>query len=150
MDAHTGEIIWEYKFENVAYNESVSGGVLSSPILGKQGTSMEGMIIYSVARTPSASKGMLVALDTQTGELIWEQELRYYAWSSPVAVYTDDGTGYFVQCDSQGKVALHEGLTGNVLNYVEIGFNIEASPAVFENTVVVGTRGGHVISFDLA
>lgn len=149
LDARTGEILWEYKFENVAYNESVSGGILGSPILGKPGTTLENMIIYSVARTPSASRGTLVALDTETGDLIWSHELQYYAWSSPVALYTDDGTGYFILCDSHGKVALRDGATGNILNSYEIGSNIEASPAVFENTVVVGSRGGYVYGFTL-
>ena len=33
---------------------------------------------------------------------------------------------------------------GNTLSKVNLGTNIEASPAVFNNTLVVGTRGGHV------
>jgi hypothetical protein len=33
---------------------------------------------------------------------------------------------------------------GNTLSTVNLGTNIEASPAVYENTLVVGTRGGLV------
>jgi hypothetical protein len=33
---------------------------------------------------------------------------------------------------------------GATLSSISLGSNIEASPAVFENTLVVGTRGGLV------
>lgn len=140
LDANTGEIVWERKFTNVAYNERVSGGVLSSPILGKKGTELEGLIIYPIARTPSAGAGTIVALNTQTGETVWEVVNRNYHWSSPVAVYSNDGKAYFILCDSAGKATLYNA-AGEALNYVSLGSNTEASPAVFENTLVVGTRG---------
>lgn len=149
LDARTGEILWEYTLDKVTSSATIAGGVHSSPILGKPGTTLEGMIIYCIARTPRADRGTMIALDTETGEVIWEQELPNYTLSSPVAVYTDDGVGYFVLCDSQGKVALHDGATGNILNSNEIGSPIEASPAVFENTVIVGSRGEYVYGFSL-
>lgn len=140
LDASTGEIVWERKFTNVTYNERVSGGVLSSPILGKKGTELEGLIIYPIARTPSAGSGTIVALNTRTGETVWEVVNKNYHWSSPVAVYSNDGKAYFILCDSAGKATLYSA-TGEVLSYVTLGSNTEASPAVFENTLVVGTRG---------
>ncbi len=144
LDAATGEIIWEKKYTDIVYNERVSGGVLSSPILGKKGTDMEGLVIYSIARTPTAGAGTLVALDTDTGEIVWEVKLKNYCWSSPVAVYTPEGKGYFIQCSSAGKATLYEGATGTEYGSVALGSNVEASPAVFENTLVVGTRGQKV------
>ena len=33
-----------------------------------------------------------------------------------------------------------EGTTGKILDTINLGGNIEASPAVFGNTIVVGTR----------
>lgn len=144
LDAATGEIIWEKEYTGVAYNEAVSGGILSSPVLGKKGTDMEGLIIYSVARTPTTGGGTLVALDTETGEVVWENKLRNYCWSSPVAVYTAENKGYFIQCNSAGVATLYEGKTGTALGTISLGSNIEASPAVFENTLVVGTRGSRV------
>lgn len=146
LDAATGEIIWEKAYTGVAYNSSVSGGILSSPVLGKEGTDLEGMIIYSISRTPTAGGGTLVALDTDTGEVVWEKQLRYYAWSSPVALYTEEGKSYFVLCDSAGKATLFAGATGEELANVSLGSNVEASPAVFENTIVVGTRGQQVFA----
>ena len=149
LDAATGEIIWEKVFRNVAFNSSVSGGVLSSPLLGKAGTDMEGLIIYSIARTPTTYGGTLVALNTQTGETVWEKELSNYTWSSPTGIYTEDGTAYFVLCDSTGKALLYHGATGELLSTVSLGSNVEASPIVFENTIVVGTRGQRVFGLSI-
>ena len=140
LNANTGEIVWERKFTDVAYNERVSGGVLSSPLLGKKGTELEGLIIYPIARTPSVSSGTIVALNTETGETVWEVVNRNYHWSSPVAVYGSDGKAHFILCDSAGKATLYNA-AGEVINTLSLGSNIEASPAVFENTLVVGTRG---------
>ena len=64
----------------------------------------------------------------------------YYTWSSPVALYTADGTAYVVVCDTAGKARLLDGATGQVYSTVDLGGLIEASPAAYENTLVVGTR----------
>ena len=140
LNAQTGDIVWERSF-NCHTVSGVSGGVQSTPLLGKPGTDIAGLIIYSVARTPSVKSGVLVALDTETGEVVWQYDMTEYTWSSPTAVYTDDNKAYVVICDSAGKAALLEGATGTVLDTVSLGSNVEASPAIFEDTVVVGTRG---------
>ncbi|MBR7122027.1 MAG: PQQ-binding-like beta-propeller repeat protein [Oscillospiraceae bacterium] len=150
LDAATGEILWEVKYNDVAFNDAVSGGVLSSPLLGKKGTNMEGLIIFTIARTPTSYGGILVALDTQTGEKVWEKTLKRYAWSSPTGVYTEDGKGYFILCDSAGNVSLYNGATGEVVNQINLGSNIEASPAVFEDMLVVGTRGQKVCGIKIS
>ena len=140
LNAKTGEIVWEYKYDCHTVS-GVSGGVQSTPLLGKDGTDLEGLIFYSIARTPNAYNGVLVALDTETGEVVWEKSMDNYTWSSPTAVYGESGKSYIVICDSVGNVSLLEGSTGKVLSTVNIGSNVEASPAVFGNIVVVGTRG---------
>lgn len=140
LNAKTGEIVWEYKYDCHTVS-GVSGGVQSTPLLGKEGTDTEGLIFYTIARTPNAYNGVLVALDTKTGSVKWSKSMDNYTWSSPTAVYTDSGKTYIILCDSLGNVSLVEGTTGNVLSTINIGSNIEASPAVFGNIVVVGTRG---------
>ena len=144
LDAQNGNIIWSKEYTDIIYDKNVSGGVLSSPVLGKEGTDLEDLIIYSIAKVPQAWEGILVALNTETGEVVWEQTMPNYCWSSPVAVYTEDGKGYIVICDSAGRTTLRKGTTGEVLSTLSLGSNIEASPAVFENTYVVGTRGQKV------
>ena len=140
INAKTGEIVWEYKYDCHTVS-GVSGGVQSTPLLGKAGTDTEGLIFYTIARTPNAYNGVMVALDTKTGTPKWTLPMGNYTWSSPTAVYTDAGKTYIVLCDSTGTVSLVDGISGNILSSVNLGSNIEASPAVFGNKIVVGTRG---------
>ena len=81
-----------------------------------------------------------------SGEILWETELDNYMWSSPVDFYDEEGNGYIIQCDSAGNMFLMDGITGRILDKVNLGSNIESSPAIFNNKVVVATRGGLVCS----
>ena len=144
INASTGEFVWTKTYDNVVYDYDVSGGALSSPVLGKAGTDLEGLVIFSIAKTPSAWSGTLVALDTENGNVVWEKSMGNYAWSSPVSIYTDSGKGYIVIGDAAGYIYLIEGATGKILYTESLGSNIEASPVVFNNKLVVGTRGCQV------
>ena len=144
LEASTGKKVWEKCFEGINYDKMVSGGVLGSPVLGKYGTNLEGLIIYPIAKINGYSKGLLVALDTETGEVVWEETMSRYTWSSPVALYDDNGDGYLIVCDSGGNVKFINGKTGETLNSINLGSNIEASPAVFNDMLVIGTRGQKV------
>lgn len=138
LDAVTGEIVWQVPY-NVHTVSGVSGGVQSSPVLGKPGTDLEGMVFYAIARTDTKNSGTLVALDTETGEEKWALDMEHYPWSSPVAIYDENGKGYLVQCDSYGDAQLIDS-SGNVVDTLFLGGNTEASPAAFHNMIVVGTR----------
>lgn len=138
LNAITGEIVWQKPY-NVHTVSGVSGGVQSTPLLGKPGTDLEGMIIYTIARTPEEYSGIMVALDTKTGTELWRMDMTNYAWSSPVAVYEEDGSAYIVVCDSMGYAMLVDA-RGNLLYTISLGGLIEASPAVYEDMLVVGTR----------
>ncbi len=149
LSATTGEILWERSYGDVVYNKDVSGGALSSPLLGKKGTELEGMIFFHIAKTPSEYRGVTVALDTKTGDVLWEKEGKY-CWSSPVAVYSEDGKAYVVQFDSVGNANFMEGKTGRVLSSIQTGYNVEASPAVFNDMLVVGSRGQKVYGIKIS
>lgn len=148
LDAATGEIVWEKRYDCHTV-DGVSGGVQSTPLLGKAGTELEGMILYTIARTPNLDDGALVAFDTQTGDVVWEMYMTNYTWSSPVAFYTESGEAYVAVGDSAGNMFLLDGGTGEVLQTLPMGANVEASPAVFEDTLVVGTRGMRVLALKL-
>lgn len=150
IDAATGEYVWEVSFDNIYFDKSVSGGVLSSPVLGKKGTELEGLVIFSISRTPSYSSGLLVALDTASGEIVWQTDLSLYCWSSPVAIYNEAGEAKLLLCDSGGNVMMINGLTGEIITSVNIGSNVEASPAVFNDILVVGTRGMQVCGIEIS
>lgn len=141
LNANTGEIVWKVSYSGIPYDKGVSGGVLSSVAIGKKGSDMEGLVIFSIGKT-GGWKGTLVALNTETGEKVWEKTLSNYCWSSPVIIYNDNDKGYLLQCDSTGKVFLMDGKTGEKLTEIGLGSNIEASPAVYNDMMVVGTRGG--------
>lgn len=143
LDASNGSTVWERAVSNIPYDKNVSGGVLSSPLLGKAGTDLEGKIIFSVSKTPNAVKGLLLCLDTKTGESVWEKSLSHYCWSSPVAFYTAQNKAYIALGDSTGTISLMDA-NGDVLHTVSLGANIEASPVVFENYLVVGTRASKI------
>ena len=138
IDAVTGEVVWDAPY-NVYTYEGVSGGVQATAVLGQN--SINDLIIIPIARTPTMSAGCLVALDKETGKEVWNYSMNNYAWSSPVAVYDEVGNAYIIQCDSAGNMVLLDGKTGTELDKVNLGSNIEATPAVYGNTVVVGTRG---------
>jgi outer membrane protein assembly factor BamB len=139
LNALTGEIVWEKAF-NVHTVDGISGGIQSTALLGKAGSSIENLVIYTVSRTPDKKTGVMVALDTATGKEVWSMSMDYYTWSSPVALYNADGTAYIVVCDTAGKAKLVDGTTGQVLSSLDLGGLVEASPAAYENTLVVGTR----------
>jgi len=138
LNALTGEILWEVPYD-VHTVDGVSGGVQSTPLLGKPGTALEGLVIFTVARTPNVYSGVMVALDTETGEAVWTLPMNNYAWSSPVAVYEEDGNGYVIVCDSGGYMMLVNA-EGQLLYTIGLGGNIEATPVVYEDMIVVGTR----------
>lgn len=144
LDASTGAIVWEKCFDGVHYNKNVSGGVLGSPVLGKAGTDLEGLILYPIGKTPDPYSGILVALDTATGEVKWQKNMDNYCWSSPVALYDDTGKAYVILCDSSGNVHMISGADGKTITTTSVGSNVEASPIVFNDMMVVGTRGQQV------
>ena len=73
-----------------------------------------------------------------------------YAWSSPVLVYDEAGKAYLVQGDSEGVLHLLEAKTGKHLDSISLGANIEASPAVVGDMLVVGTRGMQIFGVRLS
>lgn len=162
IDGLTGRILWTTPF--TVYTEiggNVDGGILASPILGREGTTMEGLIIYtvsSVIQEDGSRTALVVALDKDTGDIVWQVDMENDGWTpaSPVPVYTADGQGYIVQCLFQGTIKLIrvDGAAENGASVVdsinvseEFGTDepnsFEATPAVFGNTIVVGSRSGH-------
>ncbi|MGI5849264.1 MAG: PQQ-binding-like beta-propeller repeat protein [Christensenellales bacterium] len=147
LNGITGEIIWEVPFTTVpGYPD---GGILASPVLGNDGTSMAGLIIYNITKEKKgdSSTSRVVALDKETGKLRWEYDMGVAGWSpsSPVPVYTAEGKGYIVQCTIKGNVALIDGATGKAVDVLNVGEeNFEATPAIYGNTIVVGSRSDHI------
>ncbi len=139
FNAATGEVIWQRSYPCHTVS-GVSGGVQSTALLGEN--KLSDLVYFTIARTGSEKKGRLVALNKKTGGEVWSCEMSDYTWSSPIALYDSAGNGYVIVCDSTGNMYMVDGLTGELYDTTNLGGdNIEASPAAFENTIVVGTRG---------
>lgn len=137
IDAETGEIVWRTDYTCYTVQD-LSGGVQGTIAVGKN--KLSDIIFVPIARTPGASSGTLAALKKDTGEVVWERETSMYSWSSPVDFYDADGNGYLLYCNSGFNMFLIDGKTGEQLDYMNLGGNIEASPAMYGNYAVVGTR----------
>ena len=139
LDASCGELLWEHKYPCL-HDPDVNGGVLATPVVGMG--DLSGYVFFWIAKVRGMDGGgVLACFDKYTGEIAWENIMPFYGWSSPVALYKEDGTGYLVVCDFAGSMYLIRGATGEILDKIPLGANIEASPAAYGNTIVVGTRG---------
>ena len=146
IDAETGEIIWQTSYD-CSSEDSVSGGVQSTIAVGKE--ELSDNIYVTVARTSGQAQGVLACIDKNTGKVNWEHESAY-AWSSPVCVYNPDSSGKVLYCNSTGHIYLLDGKTGDVLDCHQISEGvIEASPAVYQSYMVVGTRDCKIWGMEL-
>ncbi|WEG17836.1 PQQ-binding-like beta-propeller repeat protein [Alkalihalophilus pseudofirmus] len=146
IDGITGEVIWSLSYP--AYSiPDVNGGMLATPIVGKE--EIDHLVIFTIARYDTINGGLMVAVNKETGEEEWRNLMTNYAWSSPVDVYTENGDVYILQADSAGNMHLISARSGEVLDVMNLGANVEASPAVYNNYVVVASRGGEVFGLKL-
>jgi len=141
INALTGSLVWEKKYK-CSYNADTNGGTLASPVIGKN--EISNLVIFSIAKSYKKNGGKLIAFDKNTGDEVWVIDSDFYSWSSPVDVYTEDGKAYIIHCDSAGYMNLIEGKSGKILDKIPLGGNIEGSPAVYDNMIVVGTRGQQI------
>jgi len=145
INALNGELIWENKYQCI-YSET-NGGALASPVVGKN--DINNLVIFNIAKSWNKNGGKLIAFDKDTGKEIWVINFDRYCWSSPVDLYTKDGKSYIIQCDSGGYMYLIEGKTGKIFDKIPLGGNVEGSPAVYKDMVVVGTRGQQIFGIKI-
>jgi hypothetical protein len=145
----TGREMWNkpYPCHTVYGPPAVNGGTLATPVLGKYNSA--DIVVFTVARNPSLTGGIMVALDRKTGNEVWKLTMPNYSWSSPVDVYDPDGNMYLLQADSGGIIWLIDGKTGKVINKLATGSLIEASPAVYGTKMVIGTRGTRILGIEI-
>lgn len=146
IDAQDGSIVWQTEYECYSV-EDVSGGVQSTIALGKE--QLSNYVYCTVSRTGGGSQGVLACLDKKTGAVLWEHASGY-AWSSPVCVYNEDGTGSVIYCSSDGNMYLVDGTTGEERFRLQLSEGvIESSPAVYNDMAVVGIRANKIYGIRL-
>nr|WP_300142869.1 PQQ-binding-like beta-propeller repeat protein [Propionicimonas sp.] len=136
LNALTGAQVWEYQVD-AKYNKDVNGGLMATPVLGTGEVS--DLVFFNIAKTTSDKQGSLVALDKKTGAVVWNRTLQHFGWSSPLLVTGTDGHSYGIVGDSSGLLHLFDPNTGVDYSTLQLSQNIEASPAVYGNMLVVGT-----------
>lgn len=146
IDAETGKIIWKTEYDCRSVSD-LSGGVQSTIAVGKNGLSDN--IYVTVSRTGGLTNGVLACLDKATGTIRWEHKAAY-AWSSPICVYNQNGDGKVIYATSAGMMYLLDGTTGEVNDELRVsGSCIEASPVVYDDRLVIGTRGCQICGIKL-
>jgi outer membrane protein assembly factor BamB len=145
----TGATVWEKKYPclTVLGDHPVNGGMLSTPIMGKFKAS--GKVIFNLSRYKELNKGLLVALNQTTGEVLYEVSLSNYSWSSPVDIYDEEGNMYIFLADSKGYVMLLDGENGAMIYKKKIADLFEASPVVFDNKIVIPSRPNKIFCLEI-
>ncbi|HPL08903.1 MAG TPA: PQQ-binding-like beta-propeller repeat protein, partial [Clostridia bacterium] len=142
FNALTGELLWQVDVP-AFYVDVVNGGALASPVIGKG--PIKDLVIFNISKTLEDSiwAGRLIAIDKLTGQIVWIYKSPY-SWSSPVAVYTEDNKAYIAYCEHNGKISLLDALTGKQIDQITLSLGrqyitIEATPAIYDDILVVGT-----------
>lgn len=105
------------------------GGFWATPALGKG-------VLYATSHT-----GRLLAVDTETGEVLWEDEIAPHSWSSPVIV---DDTLVAATCGGELRAySLADPRSPEPLWTHQLSEScIESTLAVWEGRMYVGSRDG--------
>ena len=136
LDALSGETVWTYEIK-CTYDKDQESGLKASPLIGQN--ELSDLAIFTVNMTGGANTATILALDKASGSLVWQRALEASAVSSPVAVYNEAGKGWIIQADCQGRLYLLDGRTGQVSHTLALGGEIQASPAVYNDMLVIDT-----------
>jgi outer membrane protein assembly factor BamB len=142
-----GKTIWRLDIPafSILGENPVNGGLLATPVLGKN--DIANQVIFTIARYKKLNSGLMISLDKETGKEQWRWEMPNYSWSSAVVIYDQKGHSYIIQCDSVGRIHLLQGKTGKLIRTINtFGANIEASPAIYNDTIVIANRGGKIFA----
>ena len=147
LNGLSGEVIWEYSCDCL-YDASVNGGALSSVVIGKNDIS--DLVIFNFSKVTSYYNGKMIALNKISGDVVWEKDLNKYSWSTPTSIYSSSGKTYLIFCNSVGQVLLIDARTGETLYTLNTGGgNMEGSPAIFDNKIIIGTRGKRIFCIEI-
>ena len=142
LDALLGEEIW---CQEVAVRDNQLGGCFATPAIGRG--SVEDMVFFTVAR--GVEGNLLIACEKRTGNKVWTLDVGGYAWSSPTISCDSEGNARLFQATSAGMLHMIDASTGTILTSIELGSNIEGSPALFDDMLVIGTRGGKIYGIEI-
>ena len=90
--------------------------------------------------------GELIAVDKNTGEIVWRDQVGFHSWSSPAVV---DGTLVVATCTGELRgYSLADPRSPTRLWTLPLGEAcLEATPAIWEGTIFLGSRDGYIRAF---
>lgn len=141
----TGEEGWTLS-EAVKTNKKsdVIPGAMASPVLGEG--NIDHLAIFTLSNlgedsTVGESDGAILAVNKKTGAVEWSYALSATTYSSPVAVYTEEGDARHYPMPERRHDSDAGWPHGQRDRLLKVDGEIEGSPAVYNKTMVVGTTG---------
>jgi outer membrane protein assembly factor BamB len=150
LNALTGKEVWLNKIpaQSIVHKEKTfNGGMLSTPLLGKH--QAKNLLYICISQPGKSTAGQLMALDKVSGQVKFTTKLNAYSWSSPVGYYTKQGEPFVLIGDVVGNIYLIDGLTGEKIFSKNLGGNFEASPAVVDDQLIIGSKGNKIYKFKI-
>jgi len=150
IDPQQGKALWRWEFDaGKVYGERpLNGGVLSTAGLYEPEDGPP-LVFFTTSHHPKVGRGFLLALNAETGKLVWKHPMRAFGWSSPICVggvvFAADSTGAAMVRDAKTGESLLTDAEGKKIEFMELGANVESSPIVWHGRIYVGLRGGAII-----
>jgi len=119
--------------KNPTWVRPLNGAMVSPPTLSSEGVLYVGTFSNEV-----------VAIDSQSGKIIWEKPTSNWVWASPVTY-----DGLVCAADTGGMLYAFDAETGDVVWDYDAQAPITGSPLIHEGTVYVVTENGDVMTFDI-
>ena len=89
--------------------------------------------------------GQLIVVDAETGDIVWSDEVGWHSWSSPVVI---DDTLVVATCSGELRgYSLSDPRSPEQVWTLDLGACVEATPAVWEGTIYLGSRDGYIRAF---
>ena len=146
LDGLNGALLWEQGFAS-GVTGPLNSGVYGTVALGTG--QLDHLLFAVVSGFPVDNAFRLMALERSTGDTLWNFDGDTYSWSSPLFFWSEEGEPWLVQGDARGRLRLLDARTGEEVAQVSLGANVEASPAMFEGRIVVGTRVENIFGIDI-
>ena len=153
-DALSGEEIWCRDIGvTKGKKDKDDVGAKASPVIGQNG--LNDYVYFTVTGLSDDGRSQLglkngevsalIALEKETGRVVWSFGMKSRSESSPIAVYDKQGNGWIVQCEQDGLMHLLNGLDGALVDSYDLEAQVEASPCAYNNVVVIGTTGKNTV-----
>lgn len=150
LNGLTGEKVWETEIPCSKLNmggKHFDGGFYSTPLLGRG--DCDSLIFANVCQRNNSGRAEFTAFNRHTGEIVYQIQLKNFAWSSPVGFLNEKNKYFIFAGDASGNAYLIDAKKGEIIFTQVMCNNFESSPVVVGNQLVVGSRGQEIHKFEI-